>query len=121
MSSTIRVQKICEYCKQEFTARTTVTRLCSATCRKRSHKAAKRNEKIEQAQKETFRIKNQPLEELQAKEFLTVKDVSRLMGCSVDTVYRLIQNDTLKAVNLAERITRITRTELNKIFEWQQK
>ncbi len=121
MSSNIRVQKICEFCKKEFTARTTVTRLCSATCRKRSYKAKQRNEKIEQAKNETLRIKNQPLEALKAKEFLTVKDVSLLMGCSVDTVYRLIQSDTIKAVNLSERITRIKRTELNRLFEWQQK
>lgn len=121
MSSNIRIQRICEHCNEEFTAKTTVTRLCSPKCRKASYKERKRTEKIEGAKEETQRIKNRPLEELQVKEFLTVKDVSTLIGCSVDTVYRMIDNDTIKAVNLAQRVTRVKRSELNKLFEWQQK
>lgn len=121
MSSNIRIQRICEYCSEEFTAKTTVTKLCSAKCRKASYKQRKRTEKIELSNKETIRIKSQPIEELKLKEFLTVKDVSRLIGCSVKTVYRMIDNDSLKAVNLSKRITRVSRTELNRIFEWQQK
>ena len=121
MSSNIRIQRICEHCNEEFTAKTTVTRLCSAKCRKASYKQRVRSEKIKDSNADTLRIKNRPIEELKLKEFLTVKDVSLLIGCSVKTVYRMIENESLKAVNLSERITRISRTELNKIFEWQQK
>ncbi|RLD59967.1 MAG: DNA-binding protein, partial [Bacteroidetes bacterium] len=42
--------------------------------------------------------------------------VATLLGCSVHTTYRLIDNGTLKAVNLSERMTRIKRSELNKIL-----
>jgi len=117
MSSKIRIQRICEYCKEEFTARTTVTRVCSTKCRKASYKARKRNEKIELSNKETILIKNQSVEELKAKEYLTVKDVSMLIGCSVDTVYKLIEKGKINAVNLAERMTRVKRSELNKVLE----
>jgi hypothetical protein len=38
MSSNLRIVKICEYCKQEFIARTTVTQCCSDACAKRPRK-----------------------------------------------------------------------------------
>lgn len=117
MSSTFTVQRICEHCGNEFTARTTVTRYCSSKCNKRDYKARKRAEKIEQSNKATVQIKERPLLEAQAKEFLTVKDVSVLLGCSKRTVYRLIDNGTLKAVNLGERLTRIRKIDLLELME----
>ena len=117
MSSNIRISRICENCNREFTARTTVTKLCSAKCRKASYKQRKRTEKIEQSNLETLKIKSKPIEELKFKEFLTVKEVSIIIGCSTKTVYRMIDKGSIKAVNLAERITRIKRSDLNKIFE----
>ena len=116
MSSNIKVQRICQYCGEEFTAKTTVTKYCSDNCAKRAYKAKKKEEKIEISNKETVRIKVKPIEELKAKEFLSVKDAALLLGCSVRTVYRLIDNETIKAVNLSERMTRIKRSELNNIL-----
>jgi len=116
MSSKIEVQRICHYCDKEFTARTTVTKYCSDVCAKRAYKARKRAEKIKNSNKETTQIKIQPVEILKAKEFLTVQETAKLIGCSIRTAYRLIDNGTIKAVNLAERMTRVNRSELNKIF-----
>ena len=116
MSSNIRIQRICGYCKKEFTAKTTVTKYCGNFCAKRSYKVRKRAEKIEASNKETFKIITLPIEEVKAKEFLTVKEVSVLLGCSVRTTYRLINNGTLKAVNLSERITRVKRSNIDKIL-----
>jgi len=116
MSSNIKVQRICQYCGEEFTARTTVTKYCSDNCAKRAYKKRKRAEKIESSIKETVQVKIKPITELQVKEFLTVKETSILLGCSVRMVYRLIDNKTIKAVNLAERMTRIKRTNLNNIL-----
>lgn len=116
MSSNVKVQRICQLCGNEFTARTTVTQYCSDICAKRAYKARKRAEKVQQSNKETQHIKNLPIEELKAKEFLTVRDVSILIGCSLRTTYRLIDTGTLKAVNLGERITRIKRSDLNSLI-----
>lgn len=121
MSSNIRVIRVCEFCSTEFEAKTTRTKMCSHKCSKAKYKAKKRGEKIELSNIETLLTKNQAINDVQDKEVLTVKDVSLFIGCSVDTVYRLIEDKKLKAVNLGERITRITRTELNRLFEWQQK
>ena len=117
MSSNIKVQRICEHCGKGFTARTTVTKYCSHRCSSAANKARNRIEKIQKSDIETLRIKTKPIEEVKAKEFLTVRDVSILLGCSLRSAYRLIDNGTLKAVNLSERMTRIRRTDLNKLLE----
>ncbi|MCG2460391.1 helix-turn-helix domain-containing protein [Flavobacteriaceae bacterium F89] len=117
MSSNIEIKRICQFCEQEFIARTTVTKYCSLKCSSRAYKARTRNIKIEKSNKETHRTQNEHIEKIKAKEFLTVRDVSNLLGCSIRTVYRLIENGTIKAVNLAERLTRIKRSELNKVME----
>lgn len=120
MSSNIEVQRICRYCGNEFTARTTVTRYCSDMCSKRAYKARLKAAKIESSNKETQRIKDQPIEELKAKEFLTVREVARLLNCSVRSAYYYIESGTIKAVNLGQRITRVKRSEIDKLFEQPQ-
>ena len=116
MSSNIQVQRICQHCGKEFTARTTVTQYCGDTCSKRAYKARIRTGKVEQSNKETQRIKSQPIEELKTKEFLTVRDVARLLNCSVRSAYYYIESGTIKAVNLGQRITRVKRSEIDKLF-----
>ena len=120
MSSKIEVQRICQHCGNEFTARTTVTQYCSNTCSKRAYKARLKVSKIEASNKQTQRIKNQPIEELKAKEFLTVREVARLLNCSVRSAYYYIESGTIKAVNLGQRITRVKRSEIDKLFEQPQ-
>ncbi len=117
MSSNIEVQKICEYCHNEFTARKTTSKTCSDNCAKLYYKQRKRAAKIEETTKKTIQIKNKPIEELKAKEFLTVRDVATLLNCSSRSVYNYIESGKLKAVNLSQRQTRIKRTDLDKLFD----
>jgi len=117
MSSNIKVQKICQHCGLEFTARTTVTKYCGDRCAKRAYKARQRKQKVEQCEQGTFWLKNKSQEELKMREFLRVADVARVLGCSNRTVYRLISSGKLHAVNLSERMTRVKRSDLNKIWD----
>ena len=117
MSSKIEVQRICQHCGNEFTARTTVTRFCSHRCASAAHKQKVRAGKVEQSNKQTQEIKTQPIEELKAKEFLTVREVARLLNCSVRSAYYYIESGTIKAVNLGQRITRVKRSEIDKLFQ----
>lgn len=116
MSSNIKVQRICQHCGKEFTARTTVTQYCSDTCSKRAYKARLRANKVEESNKETQRQKNQPIEELKAREFLTVTQVSKLIGCSRQNVYNLINTGKLKATNILQKKTIVKRTEIDRLF-----
>lgn len=117
MSSTIRIQRICQHCGNEFTARTTVTQYCGDNCAKRAYKARLRASKVEDSNNQTQRIKNKPIEELKAKEFLTVRDAAKLLNCSRQTIYSLINSGKLKGVNLKEKKTIIHRSAINKPFE----
>jgi excisionase family DNA binding protein len=116
MSSKIEVQRICQYCKKEFIARTTVTKYCSHKCNQRAYKARTRNGKVKQSDLETAKIKHQPIEELKAKEFLTVREVAQLLNCSIRSVYYYIDSGIITAVNLGQRMTRVKRSEIDKLF-----
>lgn len=120
MSSNIKVQRICQHCSKEFTARTTITLYCSHRCNSAAYKAKQRTVKVDTSNKETQRIKSQPIEELKAKEFLTVRDVASLLNCSVRSAYYYIESGTIKAVNLGQRITRVKRSDIDKLFEQPQ-
>ena len=120
MSSNIKIQRICQHCGNEFTARTTTTQYCGNTCSKRAYKVRLRALKVEVSNKETQQIKSQPIEQLKAKEFLTVREVARLLNCSVRSAYYYIESGTIKAVNLGQRITRVKRSEIDKLFEQPQ-
>ena len=117
MSSNIKIKRICQYCGAEFTARTTVTKYCSGKCSKSAYKARKRAEKVEQSNAETKRIKTLPIEQLKAKEFLTVREVAQLLNCSVRSAYYYIDSGIISAVNLGQRMTRVKRSEIDKLFE----
>ena len=117
MSSNIKVQRICQYCGTEFTAHTTVTKYCSHRCGSLANKAKKRAEKVQKSNSETKQIKTKPIEELKAKEFLTVSDVSKLVGCSRQNVYKLINTGKLKATNILEKKTIVRRCDLDKLFK----
>lgn len=117
MSSNIKIQRICQHCGKEFTARTTSTQYCNHKCSQRAYKARVRVGKIEASNKETQQIKNQPIEELKAKEFLTVTQVSKLIGCSRQNVYNLINTEKLKATNILLKKTIVKRSDLDKLFK----
>lgn len=117
MSSNIKIQRICQHCGNEFTARTTVTQYCSDTCSKRAYKARLKAGKVDVSNKETQRIKSQPIEELKAKEFLSVTQVSKLIGCSRQNVYKLINAGKLRATNILEKKTIVKRSALDELFK----
>jgi predicted transcriptional regulator len=95
MSSNIRIQRICQYCNNEFTAKTTVTKFCSDNCAKRAYKERKKQERIKASNKETKKNVILPIEQLKAKEFLTVQEVSKLLNCSIRTVYYHFENGNI--------------------------
>lgn len=117
MSSNIKVQRICQHCAKDFTARTTVTRFCSHVCARRAYKEREKVGKTTKSDAETLVTYTRPLEEFKSKEFLTVREVATLLNCSIRTAYYAVKSGTLNSVNLGQRITRIKRSEIDKLFE----
>jgi len=117
MSSKIQVQRICQFCNNEFLARTTVTRYCSHKCACAAHKRKLKIEKVEQSNTETQKVRAKSINDIKIKEFLTVRDVAILLNCSLRTTYRLIEEGNIKAVNLSKRKTLVKRSNIDRLFE----
>ena len=115
MSSNIKVQRICQHCGNEFTARTTTTLYCSHRCNSAAYKAKQRAGKVEQSNKETQCIKTQPIEQLKAKAFLSIADTCKLIGISRRTVYRMIERGELITGKAGKR-TIIRRSDLEQLL-----
>lgn len=116
MSSNIRIQRICGHCGVEFTAKTTVTQFCGDNCAKRAYKTRIRDKKIETSNRATEAVLVKPIETLKAKEFLSVREVSKLIGCSRQNVYNLINQGRLKATNILKKKTIVRRSDLDRLL-----
>lgn len=116
MSTNISIQRICQHCGTEFTARTTRTRYCSHACNRRAYKANVKDLKIELSDRETRRIKERPFDELKAREFLSITDTCKLLGISRRTVYRMLGRGELRAGKAGKR-TIIMRSEIDSLFQ----
>jgi excisionase family DNA binding protein len=110
MSSNIRIVRICEFCKQEFIAKTTVTQCCSDDCAKRLYKRKKRDEKIVQANLKT-EIKHKPkafitedqIKLINAKAILTLKEAATLLNISELTMRRWVLSGKVKSQKAGKR------------------
>lgn len=116
MSSNIKVQRVCQYCGKDFEARTTVTKFCSTDCARRGYKERIRKGKIAKSEEEMKVVKSKPLNEIQAKSYLTVGDVATLLQSSEQAIYDMINSGRLPATNLGIRKTRILRADIDKLF-----
>ncbi|MFV0573133.1 MAG: helix-turn-helix domain-containing protein [Xanthomarina gelatinilytica] len=120
MSSNIEVIRVCEYCKNEFVAKTTVTRFCSQKCNSRDYKRRIRKLKVEVSNKQNESVKANSIDLVNSKQILTVKEVAMLLNCSDRSVYHYIETGTIKAFNFGQRLTRVKRSEIDKLFKEQK-
>ncbi|WP_422359113.1 helix-turn-helix domain-containing protein [Reichenbachiella sp.] len=120
MSSNIRIARICQHCGTEFIAKTTVTKYCGDNCAKRAYKARKKEEKINQSNRETVQVvkqKNVPESFAPISgEYLSVEDLNRMLGVSEKTVYRMIKSGSLKAKKFGRKYI-IRKKDLDEYFE----
>jgi len=117
MSSNFTVKRICEHCEGIFDARTTVTRFCGPKCSKRNYKQRQRAGTIAASVLRVRTIMEKPIRDLQAREFLRVRDVAELLGTSTKMIYRMIREGELGAINLSVRKTIIPRKEIDTLFK----
>jgi len=120
MSSKIQIQRICEYCGNEFTAQTTVTRFCSHKCNSRAYKLKVKELKVGKSNEETNQQKilsasDVQLEVIKQKDFLSIKEAYTLLGVSERTFYRLMKEGTIPATKLGGR-TIIKRSVIDNLF-----
>jgi excisionase family DNA binding protein len=104
--SKLKVPKTCECCGKTFEAKTVISKVCTT-------KAGNDRKKAEQQE-----IKQQ---ELIAKipnnrPYISIAEAVLLFGISRDTIYRLVRMGKIPAVNLGERLTRISRAHIETMF-----
>jgi excisionase family DNA binding protein len=116
MSSNIKVQRVCQNCGIEFTARTTVTKYCGDICAKKAYKAKIKDKKVASSDKETAAVRLQPVRNLKGKEYLSVREVALILNTSSKTVYRLIHQGNLKATNIGLRKTIVRKADIDELF-----
>ena len=120
--TTFTILKQCEHCAEMFESQRRTTRFCSHKCNSANYKLRKRKElknEVEVKTKQSLKpkVKALNLEIIKEKEFLTVKEVAVLFGCSKDTIYRMIDAKEINAINLNKKLTRIRRKDIEQLFE----
>ncbi len=116
MSSNLRLQRICQQCETEFTAKTTVTKFCGLTCAQRNYKARLRKTSVALSDAQTVSVRIKPLSLLQAKDFLSIEETGLLLGLSQSTVLRLLKHGRIPATKFGRR-TIIRRKQLDALFQ----
>lgn len=116
MSSNIRIQKNCEFCGNEFIARTLYTRYCSKSCNKKHYKQQllEKNIDIKQGQEN---IKVSPVERLRntSQEYFDINEAAQIMRISRRTLYRLIALKKIKKKKILSR-TVILKEDIKMFF-----
>ena len=110
MASSIRVSKTCEYCKQEFIARTIHTRYCSHRCNQKGYKRKERIAKVDltvnAAGIPDFRLRQQKADwhRFEGKPYLTLKEAALILNITPVTLRRWVKGALFKAAGWGKSI-----------------
>lgn len=116
MSSNIRITKVCQFCNNEFTAKTIKTRFCSLACGSKSYKKRSGDNKKEAARLRREAVNNAEIQRLGELDFLSIDEASIFIGISRRTLYRAISRKELKAGKFGSR-TFITQSDISQFKE----
>jgi excisionase family DNA binding protein len=108
--------KICVFCQEAFQARKSTTLYCSHKCAQRAYKENKRQEKLLQNKEEMKGEMTASVVQIQAREILSVNQVSLLLGISRWTVQRMIRANKIKTFSIGSRRL-ILRQEIDKLLK----
>ena len=114
--SKLKIPKICPQCGKPFEAKTVTTVYCSHYCIDRVSKARKK-QAIEEERTQTLLQENiQNIAEIQSRPYITIAEAVVLFGISKNTMHRLIKSGKVPAVNLGQRLTRVSRAHIEAMF-----
>lgn len=114
--SNLKIPKLCEFCEKPFEAKTVATRFCSKYCSEKNIKKQKQLEKEDQAKQNLLEQSKSKIAEVQSRPFISVSEAKMLFGISKDTIHRLIKSGRVPAHNFGQRLTRVSRLDLEKLF-----
>ena len=109
-----KTEKDCPICGTSFTPKTINSRYCSEKC---SRKAYKRKVAEEKRQQELNAIAESVPDN---RPYISVPEAIAIYGVAKSTLYRLIRQGHIPAINLGTRLLRIDRQKLESIFPIRQ-
>lgn len=112
----MEVNKICQFCGNKFVAKKTTTKCCSDDCAKKFYKQKKRDEKIQGSNKEFKALLNgYDIEEIQKKEYLSIKEIMFLLNISRTSIYRMLKDGRLTKLE-GFKAVRIRKIDFDLLF-----
>ena len=114
--SKLKLPKICEHCGKAFEAKTVTTRFCGSSCNNISLYERKKQAKEEERKKQFLQESAATIAAIQTRPYITIAEAVVLFGISKDTFRRLIKTGKIPAVNLGQRLTRISRPHVEAMF-----
>ena len=104
------LQRNCENCGKQFNAKTVYSKYC---CEKCSEAATRKKKALEKEEEKREQLASQiPAD----RPYISIQEAVILFGISRDTIYRQIKKGNIPAVNLGERLTRISRVHIEAMF-----
>ncbi|MDF1572453.1 MAG: helix-turn-helix domain-containing protein [Bacteroidales bacterium] len=109
-----KIQKNCEVCKELFIPKTVNSVYCSKNCSDAAYRQRKAQKKKEEQRKALAdRIPDDRL-------YLSVPEAIILFGVAKSTLYRLVRQGRIPAINLGTRLVRIERKAVERMFPIQE-
>lgn len=114
--SKLKIPKICEFCEKPFEAKTVTTRFCSKYCSEKEGKRQKRIAKELEEKQSLLEKSVRKITEMQTRPYISVSEAVILFGISKDTIRRLIKSGKIPAYNFGQRLTRVSKIDLEALF-----
>lgn len=109
-----KIQKQCAVCGQPFVPKTVDSVYCSKTCGNAAYREKKRQKRKEE--KKQAVVAKIPDDRL----YISVPEAIALFGVAKSTLYRLIRQKRIPAINLGARLVRIDRAAIEEMFPVRQ-
>lgn len=109
-----KIEKQCAVCGEPFIPKTVDSVYCSKTCSNTAYRKKKIQKKKEEEQKAV-------IEKISADRlYISVPEAIALFGVAKSTLYRLIRQRRIPAINLGTRLVRIDRAAIEEMFPIRQ-
>ena len=94
MGNKVRIERICEFCRKTFIAKTCKTRFCCKACNDKYYKELIRSDRynavtkeVKEEKKKRIRLAVDELEVIQAREFISLKQLAIYLGVNRKSIY----------------------------------
>lgn len=111
MGNKVRIERICEFCGKTFIAKTCKTRFCCKACNDKYYKELIRSDRynavtkeVKEEKKKRIRLAVDELEVIQAREFISLKQLAIYLGVSRKSIYTYMRIYEIPFSQIGSRI-----------------